>query len=152
MSSKVCTFCGELKPLDDFYKKPKRSDGRDSRCKPCHNRYTEDHRNPERARERKREYDRRTPERKREKNRRYRDKNPEKVRAGWLLRRAVKDGRLVRPEACLKCGRRGRVEAHHADYSKPLDVEWLCRKCHEAEHRVPALSSGVRQGGSSVAR
>ena len=28
-----------------------------------------------------------------------------------------------------------RSEAHHRDYSKPLEVEWLCRPCHDDEHR-----------------
>ena len=25
---------------------------------------------------------------------------------------------------------------HHEDYSKPLQVIWLCKACHLAEHRV----------------
>lgn len=28
-----------------------------------------------------------------------------------------------------------RVEAHHSDYSKPLDVDWLCKEHHALWHR-----------------
>lgn len=27
------------------------------------------------------------------------------------------------------------LNAHHADYSRPLDVEWLCIGCHSRRHR-----------------
>lgn len=47
---------------------------------------------------------------------------------------AVRMGQLIRPDLCERCGRKGRVDGHHHDYSKPLDVEWLCRTCHMAEH------------------
>lgn len=51
---------------------------------------------------------------------------------------AVKDGRLVRPSACENCGAEGRIEAAHSDYSRPLDVRWLCRRCHrEWDSREP---------------
>ena len=29
-----------------------------------------------------------------------------------------------------------KVDAHHDDYAKPLDVRWLCRKHHNEHHRI----------------
>lgn len=46
----------------------------------------------------------------------------------------------LRPEPCADCGS-PHVEMHHPDYSKPLQVEWLCRPCHLAVHsNVPRLT------------
>lgn len=59
-----------------------------------------------------------------------------KNRARTEVKRAIKIGKLIRPAACERCDSpRGRIEAHHPDYSKPLMVEWLCKGCHHAEHR-----------------
>lgn len=39
---------------------------------------------------------------------------------------------------CVDCGVEpdefGDVEMHHADYSKPLEITWLCRDCHLDRH------------------
>ena len=66
---------------------------------------------------------------------------PEKIKAQNALNYAVSRGTIT-PEPCEQCGdfpflhdgRRG-VHAHHDDYSKPLDVRWLCVSCHGKEHR-----------------
>jgi len=34
---KTCRICGQVKPLDDFYRLAHTKDGRNSYCKPCHN-------------------------------------------------------------------------------------------------------------------
>lgn len=62
-----------------------------------------------------------------------------KQRARTAARRAVALGILIRPGVCEKChsspsSRSGKIHGHHPDYSKPLEVEWLCAKCHRAEH------------------
>ena len=44
---------------------------------------------------------------------------------------AVASGKLKR-KSCEECGEKG--EAHHIDYSKPLEVMWLCRKHHRQWH------------------
>lgn len=54
---------------------------------------------------------------------------------------ALREGLLIRPSCCSACGKRGKIDGHHADYSKPLDVEWLCRSCHTAVHRRQARDS-----------
>lgn len=55
-----------------------------------------------------------------------------KQNARVLLNYHLKMGH-VQKEEC-KCGSQ-KVEAHHNDYSKPLEVVWLCRKCHADLHR-----------------
>jgi ribosomal protein S27AE len=74
----------------------------------------------------------------REAARRYVRRHPERKRARNILYRAIERGWIERPEVCPKCGEIGMVEAHHADYSEPFDVTWLCRPCHIAEHRKAA--------------
>jgi hypothetical protein len=46
---------------------------------------------------------------------------------------AIRLGALAK-QRCIRCGN-PRAVAHHEDYSKPLDVMWLCRKHHSARHR-----------------
>jgi hypothetical protein len=58
-----------------------------------------------------------------------RAKWPGKYQANTAVGNAVRDGRLVKLP-CRRCGSKVRVQAHHKDYRKKLDVEWLCFKCH----------------------
>lgn len=63
----------------------------------------------------------------------YRERFPEKVAATIAVNNAVRDGRLVK-QPCESCGVL-KVEAHHDDYSKPLEVRWVCNKHHRAIHK-----------------
>ena len=136
---KKCFKCHETKPLSEFYKHKQMADGHLNKCKACakndvnKNRYKNHehyldydrrrfHENEDR---RKYSYDR---------SRQYRQSNPIKKRARYLLRNAVRDGRLVQ-QTCAVCGTAENIEAHHEDYSKPLEVVWLCRKHHGEAHR-----------------
>jgi hypothetical protein len=113
---KPCRNCGVTKPLDDFYRSRQASDGRQSWCKACMSIRT---RNPAATR-------RHTAKWKRE--------NPDKERAHQAIKRALRHGVVVRPDVCESCKERVEPHAHHDDYTKPLDVRWLCRGCHVAEH------------------
>lgn len=61
---------------------------------------------------------------------------PAKVKrdAHRLAAKARKAGTLVPPAACEGCGAAKRLLAHHEDYSKPLQVDWLCPVCHAQRH------------------
>lgn len=59
-----------------------------------------------------------------------------KTAARVAVFRAIRRGELVR-EPCEKCGVEP-ADAHHDDYSKQLDVRWLCRTHHGIEHRTVA--------------
>jgi hypothetical protein len=70
---------------------------------------------------------------------RWRQRNPEKTKAHDAVKYALRTGRLVKGSCELagsECG--GRVEAHHDDYSRPLDVRWLCKRHHKAADRARA--------------
>lgn len=43
---------------------------------------------------------------------------------------AIKTGKIIRPDNCSKCSTNCKPEADHHDYSKPLDIVWLCKSCH----------------------
>lgn len=60
----------------------------------------------------------------------FRSRHPEKAAAHDAVRLAVAKGSLRRPFYCKRCGDPHRPFAHHDDYTKPLEVRWLCRRCH----------------------
>lgn len=59
------------------------------------------------------------------------------------VQQALRSGLIERPAVCSVCGKafaaedgRPGLQAHHDDYSKPLDVRWMCRRCHYEWHRI----------------
>jgi len=77
------------------------------------------------------------PESVRESNRREKAKSRAsgKTSARKKLSYRTCAGLIARPENCERCGASGRVHGHHPNYTRPLDVVWLCPRCHGAEHR-----------------
>jgi hypothetical protein len=87
-----------------------------------------------RARDRERYY--RDREKRNALSKQWAERNPEKRRAQIAVNNAVRDGRLTKG-ACEVCGATD-SHGHHDDYSKPLEVRWLCAKHHAEEHRMQA--------------
>lgn len=132
MKGKECSECGEVKPLDEFYKHPQMKDGRLKQCKSCKSNAVS--RNRADRVDYYRKYDSERKNRKTtESGKRYRDKYPIKCKAKALVCRAIRAGNLFK-EPCEKCGSEI-VDAHHDDYAKPLNVRWLCRVHHCKWHK-----------------
>ena len=71
-----------------------------------------------------------------------------KAAASHLVNRVKRAGLIVPPAGCERCGggptQYQSLHGHHADYSKPLEVEWLCARCHVLQHlpqRVATLAA-----------
>lgn len=57
-------------------------------------------------------------------------KYPEKDKARYLVRLAIKTGKLIPLKNCEYCGIEKKLEAHHPDHSFPYLLVWLCKDCH----------------------
>lgn len=170
MEMKRCFKCGERKPLDDFYRHSKMADGRLGKCKEC----TKADVNKNRAEnlEYYQEYDRnrfqydlerrslqldqmkdwaaKNPEKLAELKKDWTTRNPEKIHCHYALNNAIRDGKVTKSASCQACGKSGvKTHGHHHDYTKPLDVQWLCAQCHAHIHRMEREAQ--RQGEMEAA-
>ena len=133
---KPCIRCGESKPISEFYVHKMMADGHLNKCKSCCR--SDATANRVRHLDRYRQYDRErfSTLRRRmsvEKQRiSYRTRYPEKRAAHVATGNAIRSGKLVKGP-CEVCGSLV-VDAHHDDYSKPLEVRWLCRVHHLIHH------------------
>lgn len=144
MTEKRCFKCGETKPLDAFYKHPMMADGHLNKCAKC---TRADTRTNRAARiEYYQAYDRnrsRDPARIEARKAREAGKpiaarpesDPLKRAARIAVGNALRDGKLKKPpecEICAVCD--DRLHGHHEDYTKPLEVIWVCAACHAFVH------------------
>lgn len=89
--------------------------------------------NPEKWREKSRAGRARNPELTRARAKAQWQREPDRVRARVAVYSAIKRGKLTRGP-CEECGTTQFVQAHHDDYTRPLDVRWLCAKHHKRLH------------------
>ncbi len=145
---KVCFKCNSKKPLSEYYKHPQMGDGHLNKCKECTKK--DSNKNREDNLDYYLEYDKkranlphRLAQRKEYKKtdagkitrgralRKWEKNNRHKKNAHMKVQRAIIKGTVIR-QPCF-CGKK--AEAHHEDYSKPLDVVWLCDFHHKERHK-----------------
>ena len=133
MTHKACSTCGLVKPVSEFYRHVSSRNGLAAQCKACCNarmaRWREGNR--ETSRVHSAASYRRCAQHRAEYGRQYRQANREKRAAKSRVDYAVARGLMARPSMCESCGMDGRkLQAHHENYDKPMDVTWLCGPCH----------------------
>jgi len=158
-STKKCTKCKKIKLASGFYRDARIKSGLKADCKACCRLYDRSeagrlkqarHRKTEKFKLSQAKHEK-TERRKRSKVEyrksdagklsnikgvdKYKSSNPLKIKAHSVICVAIHSGRMENPGNCSECKITGKAEAHHDDYSLPLDVRWLCRKCHIAWHR-----------------
>jgi hypothetical protein len=133
-----CYRCHEFKDEFYFYVCPSLDRGYSTYCKICDSERARENylKNPNKKKTQVNLYFK-TDEGKKTWNRaskRSRLLHPEKWNARYLVKRAIAKGIIVK-QPCFICGETD-VQAHHEDYSKPLEVIFLCRNCHYKRHQV----------------
>lgn len=172
---KMCFKCGKEKPLFDFYEHKRMADGYLNKCKECtksdvsnnyrknigyckeyeknraqlphriaaRNAYASSPRGREVGNRLSRKWAVENPEKRKESLLKWEANNPEKRAAHNAVFLAIQRG-VIEKSPCELCGESS-AQAHHDDYAKPLNVRWLCSRCH-ARHHVT-----VRRCGSVTA-
>ncbi len=137
--SKICTSCGVKKSNSSYGKRSASKDGLSASCKICLSFRDEV------------KYERNKAERIRRSNlfhkteagkksakasvKKWVEKNVDRKAAHLALRLAVKKGLVMPWPVCAIPECSCIPVAHHPDYSRPLDVVWLCDQHHKDIHR-----------------
>ena len=149
---KECFKCGATKPYTEFYKHKGMKDGYLGKCKTCtksdvktnrdanseyYREYDKErhHNNPERRAANhasSKKWRKENPVRHAELTKAWLLRNPDKRKAHYKVSNALRSGKIEK-KPCAVCGAET-VQAHHPDYSKPLEVQWLCITHHHETH------------------
>lgn len=131
MNTKKCALCGETKEIEEFTINRVVKSGYSNRCKKCNNAKTYISIKKKQSFYTKKVNDyRKTPEGK------------IKTSARQKVKTALRSGKLLK-QPCEICGDI-KVQAHHKDYLKPLQVNWLCRSHHAERHQNLNISHTTR--------
>jgi hypothetical protein len=140
---KRCFKCGQLKRIDEFFAHPMMADGHLGKCKECSVSDNKKYRHLHREKFRKYHQQYRAAggkEKRTDSQRKRRAASPEKYSAHIITSNAIQRGELI-SQSCEVCGE-SKTQAHHDDYSKPLDVRWLCFAHHQQYH-LQLLNAGA---------
>lgn len=118
----TCKKCNFTKPIADFSVSKKGLLSHYTTCKVCKNAYQRQYSKSKAGKEVQVKADQARKE-----------KFAHKRSARSKTFTAIKNG-TIQVLPCLICG--DKAEAHHHDYSRPLDVMWLCKTHHRETHNL----------------
>lgn len=142
---KQCFTCKKYKLYKEFYKDIKHKDGYLGNCKECVSVFNKKYCKTQKYKETKKKY--RSTEKYKEVQRNYnkayhntdgyKKKQNEKSNLYSHIHRKERNARqqayknIIKSDSCDRCGRNNvKLQFHHNDYNKPLEVETLCILCH----------------------
>ena len=142
---KTCYMCNERKDLALFGKDASKEDGLSYRCKDCVNTVRKAKREAIAA-TKPLDWKKKTedigayrkawkethPGYSTAKKKEWYSKNKDRLKIRDAVKYALRTGKLIKTP-CHVCGEL-EVQGHHPDYSRPLDVVWLCRQHHHEVH------------------
>jgi len=129
---KACFKCRQKKSLNAFYEHSQTADGYLNKCKDCTKIDTQENRKKNINHYRNYDKNRGNRQDKGYVNE-WRKSNPRKYKVQTMVGNYLRDGKIIK-QGCEICGRKKDVHAHHDDYSKPLDIRWLCPPHHKQWH------------------
>jgi len=149
--NKTCPDCKKDKPLSDFYKDKQQKNGLKPYCKVCVKKQCAKHYidNQDTLRKKCIIWYRNNRKKVLIYHKKYYEKNKKRILqvhttynktiaknimcARNAVSNAIRNNKLKK-QPCEVCGEL-KVQAHHEDYSKPLEVNWLCKDHHSELHR-----------------
>lgn len=117
MITKICTKCKRELPLSEFHADKRRKHGAGSECRDCKKKYRQENTDKLMIAQK-------------ERNIRNKKEISPKRKAWNALYYALKTGEITKSDICEICGSTENIQGHHKDYNKPLEVTWVCQKCH----------------------
>lgn len=118
---KICSKCKKLLDIKMFNRDIRKKYNVESCCKECKKLYKKENKNILLLKQQER-----------------RKNNSEyllKQKARNLLYSEIRAKRIIKPCICEGCNTENILQAHHFNYNEPLNIIWLCRKCHSVLHR-----------------
>ena len=126
---KRCFKCKKDKDYSEFVKDKNQKDGHYTYCKDCSGLLFKKH---SQSLSYKKRHNKQSGE--------WEKRNRIAKRAHRIVRKAKQTGKLLKPKNCSLCLQiKKRIEAHHSDYLRPLDVIWLCPRCHHKINETDLL-------------
>lgn len=156
METQICKKCGRELLITEFNWANKAKGKRQQMCRKCFSEYNKARyaKNPDKYKQDVKTYKKNNPKKVLETRLSTNKKHPTKQNAQKCVDAALIAGVIVRPDHCYGCGCSSdehRIEAHHHDYSKPLDIVWLCTSCHRkldnmrAAREKPSRTTGKKR-------